>query len=78
MHVRCFGEKVREAILRWFEHVQRRDSKYFGRRMMRLELPDRRPRGRQKGKFMDVVKEGIKLVGVREEDAENKELDGDR
>ena len=25
-HVRCFGEKVRESRLRWFEHVERRDS----------------------------------------------------
>ena len=25
-HVRCFEEKVREAILKWFRHVQRRDS----------------------------------------------------
>ena len=37
-HVRCFGEKVREARMRWFGHAQRRDSQYIGRRMMRLEL----------------------------------------
>ena len=45
-HVRCFGEKVTEARVRWFGHVQRRDSEYICRRMMRLELPDRRSRGR--------------------------------
>ena len=32
-HVRGFGDKVREARLRWFGHVQRRDSEYIGRRM---------------------------------------------
>ena len=28
-HVRRAGEKVREARLRWFGHVQRRDSEYI-------------------------------------------------
>ena len=41
-HVRCFGEKVREARLRWFDHVQRNDSEFIGRRMMRMELSDRK------------------------------------
>ena len=63
-HVRCFGDKVREHRLRWFGHVQRRDSEYIGRRMLRLELPGRRPKGRLKRRFMDVVKEDMKLVGV--------------
>ena len=38
---------------------------------MRLELPGRRPRGRPEREFMDVVKEDTKLIGVREEDAED-------
>ena len=65
-HVRCFGEKF---TLRWFRHVQR--SEYVGRRMMRLELAGRRSGGRPKRRFMDVVKEKLKSVGVREEDAED-------
>ena len=56
-HVRCFGGKVREARLRWFGHVQRRDRRYIDRMMMRLDLPGRRPGGRLKRRFMDVVKE---------------------
>ena len=38
---------------------------------MRLELPGRRPRGRPKKGFMDVEKEDMKLVGVREADVED-------
>ena len=38
---------------------------------MRLELPDRRSRRRTKRRFMDSVKEDMKLVGVGEEDAED-------
>lgn len=62
---------VREARLRWFRRVQRRDSEYSGRRMLRMELPGRRSRGRPKSRFMDGVKEDVKVVGVREDDVEN-------
>ena len=43
--VRRLGDKVREARLRWFGHVQRRNSEYIGRRMIKMELPGRRQRG---------------------------------
>ncbi|KAI5609740.1 interferon regulatory factor 3 isoform X1 [Silurus asotus] len=56
-HVGCFGDKVREARLRWFGHVQRRDMNYIGRRMLRMEPPGRRKRGRPRRRFMDVVRE---------------------
>ena len=48
------------------------DSEYIGRRMLRLELPGRRPRGRPKRRFMDVVKEDMKVVGVKEKEAEDR------
>ena len=67
-HVRDFGENVTEARLRWLGHVQWRDSEHISRRMIRLEIPDRRPSGRPKRRFMDVVKENINLFGVEEED----------
>ncbi|XP_061621461.1 uncharacterized protein LOC133474126 [Phyllopteryx taeniolatus] len=67
--VRCFGDKVRESRLQWFGHVQRRESEYIGRRMMRMELPGKRARGRPKRRLMDVVREDMMAVGVREEDA---------
>ena len=44
----------------------------ISRRIMTLELPVRRSRGRPKKRFMNVVKEDTKLVGVREEEADNK------
>ena len=69
MPVECFRE---EARLTLFGHVQRRDCEYIGRKMMRLKLPGRRPRGRPKRTCMDVVKEDLKLVGVREEDPKDR------
>ncbi|KAK3507793.1 hypothetical protein QTP70_000403 [Hemibagrus guttatus] len=47
-HVGRLGDKVREARLRWFGHVQRRESEYIGRRMLDMKLPGRRQRGRPK------------------------------
>ncbi|KAK3522807.1 hypothetical protein QTP86_001539 [Hemibagrus guttatus] len=52
-HVGRLGDKVREARLRWFGHVQRRDSEYIGRRMLDMGLPGRRQRGRPKRRCHD-------------------------
>ncbi|KAF7659926.1 hypothetical protein LDENG_00291170 [Lucifuga dentata] len=43
--VRWFGDKAREARLRWFGHVQRRDAGYIWRRMLKMELPGKRRGG---------------------------------
>ena len=48
-----FGEKTREARLRWYGYVRRKDD---GKRMLRMELPGKRKRERPKRRFMDVVK----------------------
>ena len=63
-----FGEKTREARLRWYGHLRRKDDGYIGRRMLRMELPGKRKRGRPKRRFMDVVKEDTAEVEVTEED----------
>ena len=61
-----FGEKTREV--RWYGHLRRKDDGYIGRRMLRMELPGKRKRGRPKRRFMDVVKEDMAEVEVTEED----------
>lgn len=43
---RFFVHKVREAWLRLFGRVQRRNSEYTGQRMLRIELQGRKKRGR--------------------------------
>ena len=63
-----FGEKTREARLRWYGHLRRKGGGYIGRRMLRMELPGKRKRGRPKRRFMDVVKEDMAEVEVTEED----------
>ena len=63
-----FGGKIREARLRWYGHLRRKDDGYIGRRMLRMEFPGKRKRGRPKRRFMDVVKEDMVEVEVTEED----------
>ena len=63
-----FGEKTREARLRLYGHLWRKDDEYIGRRMLMMELPGKRKRGRPKRRFMDVVKEDMAEVEVTEED----------
>ncbi|KAK3522491.1 hypothetical protein QTP86_015882 [Hemibagrus guttatus] len=72
-HVGHLGDKVREDRLRWFGHVQRRESEYIARRMLDMELPGRRQRGRPKRKYMDGINEDMKLVGASVEDAEDRD-----
>ncbi|KAK3543056.1 hypothetical protein QTP70_010554 [Hemibagrus guttatus] len=72
-HVGHLGDKVREARLRWFGHVQRRESEYIGRRMLDMELPGRRQRGRPKRRYMDGINKDMKLVGASVEVAEDRD-----
>ena len=68
-----FGEKTREARLKWYGHVRRKDDGYIGRRMLMMELPGKREIwGRPKSRFMNIVKEDMAEVEVTEEDTENR------
>ena len=71
VHVRRFGEKTREARLVRYGDLRRKDDGYIGRRMLRMELPGKRKRGRPKRKFMGVVKKDmaeVTQIEVTEED----------
>ncbi|KAI5615084.1 hypothetical protein C0J50_3309, partial [Silurus asotus] len=69
---RRFGDKVMEVRLRCFGHVQRRNMGYISRRMLRMEPPERRKRGRPRRRFIDVVREDMQVVGVKEADVEDR------
>ena len=66
--VERLGMKMREGRMRWYGHVMRRDQEYVRRKMMEMELPGKRKKGRQKGRFLDVVKEDMGEVGVKQTD----------
>ena len=45
---------------------------YVGQRMLRLEVPGKRRRGRPKRKFIDVVMEDKRAISVTEQDARSR------
>ena len=72
--VERLGMKMREGRRRWYGHVMRRDQEYVGRKMMQMELPGKRKKGRPKRRFLDVVKEDMGEVGAKETDVEDRKM----
>ena len=70
--VERLGMKMREGRLRWYGYVMRRDQEYVGIKMMEMELPGKRRRGRPRRRFLDVVKEDMGKVGAKETDVETR------
>ena len=68
------GMKMKKGRLRWYGHVMRRDQEYVGRKMMEMELPEKRKRGKPKRRFVDVVKEDMREVGAKETDVEDRNV----
>ena len=61
--------KAREARLRYFGHVTRRDEEDPIRRVKDMPVRGRRNVGRQRVRWMDVVKRDMSELELREEDA---------
>ena len=70
--VERLGMKMREGRLKCYGHVMRRDQEYVGRKMMEMELPGKRKRGRLKRRFLNVVNKDMGEVGAKETDVENR------
>ncbi|GAA6080023.1 uncharacterized protein LOC107672441 isoform X1 [Tachysurus ichikawai] len=65
-------KKRHESELEVAGSDKRRESEYIGRRMLDMELPARKQKGRPKRRYMDVINEDMKLVGASVEDAEDR------
>ena len=53
------SEKVQECRLKWYGHVLRREEEYVGKRVMGVEVPGRRRRGRPKRRWLDNTKNDL-------------------
>ena len=70
--VACITDKVREARLRWFGHVQRREEEDCVRRILEADVHGQRSRGRQRKRWIDVVKYNMEDLRLDLMDVENR------
>ena len=64
--------KVKEARLRWYGHLRRRDEDHPARKMMEMEPPGRRRRGRPKLRWLDCVRRDSNELGIDQDLALNR------
>ena len=70
-YIRCtvkverLGIKMREGRMKCYGHVIRRDQECVRRRVMKIELPGNRKKGRPKKRLIKVLKENMNLVRGR-------------
>jgi len=72
LRVACITDKVREARLRWFGHVQRREEKDCVRRILDADVHGQRSRGRQRKRWIDVVTYNMQDLRLDLMDVENR------
>jgi len=70
--VACITDKVREARLRWYGHVQRREENDCVKRILEANVGGQRSRGRQRKRWINVVKHYMDDLQLNVEDAENR------
>ena len=70
--VACIMDKVREVRLRWFGHVQRREEEDSVRRILEADVHGQQSRGRQRKRWIDVVKYNMEDLRLDLMDVENR------
>jgi len=73
MGVMAINNAIKLGRLRWFGHVKRREEGNWVRRCMDMEIEGRNPKGRPKRTWRQVVREDLRLMGVEEEEAEDRD-----
>jgi len=69
--VACITDKVREARLRWYGHIQRREEDDCVKRILEADVHGQRSRGRQRKRWTDVVKYNMEDLWLTVEDTES-------
>ena len=64
--------RLRKMRLRWFGHVKRRDENSILRRTIELEVEGRRPVGRPKKTWIQIVEEDMRKLNITKYMAEDR------
>ena len=72
MKVKKITDRAREARLRWYGHVMRREQDNILKRVWLAPVEGRRSRGRQRIRLRDAVERDMRAVGVRDNEWEDR------
>ena len=65
-------KKMQERRLQWYGHVMRREEESVLRRVMNMEVPGKRKRGRPRKRWKDTIKEDMLEKNVQVDDTQDR------
>ena len=65
-------KKITEKRLKWYDHVRRMEEEHIVRRMLDVDIPGKRRRGRPNLRWKDACKRDMTEVGLKEDNATNR------
>ena len=65
-------KKMQERRLQWFGHVMRKEEESVCRRVMNMEVPGRRKRGRPRKRWKDTLNEDMRDKNLQREDTQDR------
>jgi hypothetical protein len=72
--VEAISVVMRRSRLRWFGHVERKENEDWVKGCTVLEVEGIKPRGRPKKTWFEVIRNDMKVVGLKREDAQDRIL----
>ena len=65
------SKKITEKRLKWYGHVRRMKEEHIVRRMLHVEIPGKRRRGRPNLQWKDACKKDMTKVGLKDDNTTN-------
>ena len=72
MKVGEISKKVQESRWKWYGHILRREDEYVGKRVMAMEVPGKRRRGRPKRRWLDSIRNDLSERELSRDDAQDR------